>query len=171
MIHILDQIFVLGPMYLHHMYPYRRYMSITKGYVRNRAHPEGSMIEGYAIEEVLECYNDNMKDGKPICVPVSSYEWRLTGKGTTGKKTFNDQNYERVREALFNILHQLEIVAPYIEQHLQELHEENEGRSDSWIMKEHKRHFTMWLRDQNLPAGEENMMGAMAQGPSCLITT
>jgi hypothetical protein len=37
MIHIVDQIFVLGLVYLHHMYPYERYMSIMKGYVRNRA--------------------------------------------------------------------------------------------------------------------------------------
>jgi hypothetical protein len=44
MIHIEDQIFILGPVYLHHMYPYEHYMSIMKGYVCNRAHPEGSMI-------------------------------------------------------------------------------------------------------------------------------
>jgi hypothetical protein len=54
---------------------------------------------------------------------------------------------------------------------LEPLCEENEGRPDSWIMKEHKHCFTMWLNDQNLPVGEENMMGALAQGPSCLLTT
>jgi hypothetical protein len=54
---------------------------------------------------------------------------------------------------------------------LQQLREENEGHPDSWIMKELKRCFTMWLKDQNLPVGEENMMGALAQAPSWLITT
>jgi hypothetical protein len=39
---------------------------------------EGSIMEGYTTEEVLECYNDYMKDGKPIGVPVSQYEGRLT---------------------------------------------------------------------------------------------
>jgi hypothetical protein len=29
------------------------------------------MIEGYITEEVVECYMDYMKDGKPIGVPVS----------------------------------------------------------------------------------------------------
>jgi hypothetical protein len=29
----------------------------------------------------------------------------------------------------------------------------------------------MWLKDQNLPVGEENMMGALVQGPSWLIRT
>ena len=71
MIHLADQIFVLGPVYMHNMYPYERHMVIMKGYVRNRAHPEGSMIEGYTTEEVIECYADYIKGGKPIGVPVS----------------------------------------------------------------------------------------------------
>jgi hypothetical protein len=101
MIHIEDQISILSPVYLHHMYPYERYMSIMKGYVHNRAHPEGPLIEGYTTDE--EFFNDYMKDGKPIGVLVSQYEGRLTGKGTIGKKTFNDQSYERVREAHFSV--------------------------------------------------------------------
>jgi hypothetical protein len=53
MIHLADQIFVLCPMYMHHMYPYKRHMVVMKGYVRNRAHPEGSMEEGYISDEVI----------------------------------------------------------------------------------------------------------------------
>jgi hypothetical protein len=34
MIHIADQVFVLGPMYMHYMYPYERHMVVMKGYVR-----------------------------------------------------------------------------------------------------------------------------------------
>jgi hypothetical protein len=41
MIHLADQIFVLGPMYMHYVYSYRRDMVVMKGYVHNRAHPEG----------------------------------------------------------------------------------------------------------------------------------
>jgi hypothetical protein len=29
------------------------------------------MIEGYTTEEVVECYADYIKDGKPVRVPVS----------------------------------------------------------------------------------------------------
>jgi hypothetical protein len=47
------------------------HMVVMKGYVCNRAHPEGSMIEGYTTEEVIECYMDYIKDGKSIGVPVS----------------------------------------------------------------------------------------------------
>jgi hypothetical protein len=60
MIHLADQIFVLGHMYMHHMYPYEHRMVFMKGHVRNCAHPEGSMIESYIIEEVIECFTDYM---------------------------------------------------------------------------------------------------------------
>jgi hypothetical protein len=47
MIHLAYQIFVPGPSYMHYMSLYERHTAVLKGYVRNRAHPEGSMIEGY----------------------------------------------------------------------------------------------------------------------------
>jgi hypothetical protein len=46
-------------------------MVVMNGYVRNHTHPEGSMIEGYTTEEVVERYANYIKDGKPIGVPVS----------------------------------------------------------------------------------------------------
>jgi hypothetical protein len=82
MIHLADQFFVLGPMYMHHMYRYERHMIVMKGYVCNRAHPEGSMIEGYTTEEVIECCVDYIKDKKPIGVSVSRHHGRLSRKGT-----------------------------------------------------------------------------------------
>jgi hypothetical protein len=71
MIHLADQIFVLCPPYMHYMYPYERHIVDMKGYVCNRAHPEGSMIEGYTTKEVIECYADYIKHGKPIGILVS----------------------------------------------------------------------------------------------------
>jgi hypothetical protein len=52
-IHLVDQIFVLSPSYMHAMYLYERHMVVMKGYVRNHAHPEGFMIDGYTTEESL----------------------------------------------------------------------------------------------------------------------
>jgi hypothetical protein len=77
MISLVDQVFVLGPMYMHHMYLYECHMVVMKGYVRNCAHPEGSMIEGYTTEEVIECCVDYIKDAKPIGVPVSRHHGTL----------------------------------------------------------------------------------------------
>ena len=35
------------------MYPVERYLRTLKGYVRNKAHPEGSIAEGYILEECM----------------------------------------------------------------------------------------------------------------------
>jgi hypothetical protein len=80
MLHLADQLFVLGPSYMHYMYLYERHMVVMKGYVRSRAHPEGSMIEGYTTKEVVECYKDYIKDEKIIGVPVSRHHGKLSGK-------------------------------------------------------------------------------------------
>ena len=56
MIHLAYQIFVLGPTYMHYMYPYKHHLVVVKDYVRNRAHPEGSMMHGYTTEEIIGCY-------------------------------------------------------------------------------------------------------------------
>jgi hypothetical protein len=126
MIHLEDQIFVLGPSYMHYMYPYERHMIVMKGYVRNGAHPECSMIEGYTTEEVVKCYADYIKDGKAIGVPVSRHHDRLSGKGTKGVKSIIDATYERVCEAHFSFMHHLVVMRPYVEKHLHELHEKNQ---------------------------------------------
>jgi hypothetical protein len=93
MIHLVDLIFVLCPTYLHHMYLYECHMAVLKGYVRNCAHPEGSMIEGYTTEEVIECYKEYMKNGNPIGVLVSQHRGQKSGKGTKGDNSFIDVTY------------------------------------------------------------------------------
>jgi hypothetical protein len=84
MIQLVDQIRTLGPLYLHSMSPYERYLVVLKYYVSNRAHPEVSTMEGYTIEEVVECCADYVKDGKRIGLPIPLYEGRLRGRGRMG---------------------------------------------------------------------------------------
>jgi hypothetical protein len=118
MIHLAYQIFVLGPTYMHHKYPYECHMVIMKGYVCNRAHLEGCMIEGYTTEENIEYYANYIKDGKSIGVPVSRHHGRHSGKETKGQKSFVDVTYKRVCGAHFSIMHQLAVMGPYVEKHL-----------------------------------------------------
>jgi hypothetical protein len=85
-------------------------------------------------------------------------------------KLIIDATYERVREAHFNIMHQLAVMRPYIEKHLQELHEKNQD--EVLIMKQHKLHFTMLLKHLNLPVGEteeEKMIRLLTSGPHSLV--
>jgi hypothetical protein len=66
MIHLVDHILTLGPLYLHSMFLYEWFLAVLKAYVRNHAHLEGSIMEGYTTEEVVECCEDYVKDGKWI---------------------------------------------------------------------------------------------------------
>jgi len=94
-------------------------MSILNGYVSNRAHPEGSMIEAYTTKEAIESggpfYNKCLKDQIAIGLPPSRHEGRLYGKGRMGRKSFISSDYNTVLEAHHNILHQLSIMEPLIE--------------------------------------------------------
>ena len=49
-----EEISVLGPVFLHNMFPFERFMGVLKKYVRNRARPEGSISKGHENEEVIE---------------------------------------------------------------------------------------------------------------------
>ena len=69
------------------MFPFERYMSVLKKYVRNRSRPEGCIAKGYGTEEVIEFYVDFIDDLIPIGVPMSRHEGRLKGKGILGKKS------------------------------------------------------------------------------------
>jgi hypothetical protein len=137
MIHLMDQILTLGPLYLYSMFPYERYLAVLKLYVQNRAHLDGFIMEGYTIEEVVECCADYMKDGKRIGLPISLHEGRLRGRGRMSQKSFVDRDYNSVSEAHFSVVQQLEIVASYIKENLSELRRDNIGRTEAWIMKEH----------------------------------
>jgi hypothetical protein len=117
MIHLAYQIYVLGPSYMHYMYPYKHHMLVMKGYVCNRAHPECFITEGYTTEEVIECYADYIKNRKPIGVPLSRHYDRLSEKGIKGPKSIINATYERVCEAHFSIMHQLAVMRQTMSSH------------------------------------------------------
>ena len=84
--HIVDEINILGPVFLHQMYPFERYMAILKCYVRNRANPEGCMIQGYHTKEVVGSCTDYIDGTEQLGVPASLNEGQLCGRGRVGRK-------------------------------------------------------------------------------------
>jgi hypothetical protein len=100
MIQLMDQILTIDPLYLHSMFPYEQFLVVLKACVRNHAHPEGSIMEGYTTEEVVECCADYIKDGKRIGMPIPLHEGRPRGRGRMGLKTFVDRDYSLVRHIL-----------------------------------------------------------------------
>jgi hypothetical protein len=52
--HLIKEIKLLGPLFLHQMCAYERFNGVLKSFIRNQAYPEGSMVQGYCIEEAVE---------------------------------------------------------------------------------------------------------------------
>ena len=71
LVHLVKEIGILGPIFLHNMFPFERYFAVPKKYVRNRARPEGSIAKGYVTEEVIEFCFDYVDELCPIGVPLS----------------------------------------------------------------------------------------------------
>lgn len=63
-VHLVEQLFQCGPVHCRWMYPIERYMKTLKDYVRTLAHPEGSIAEGYRMEETLGFCTEYMRQYK-----------------------------------------------------------------------------------------------------------
>jgi len=44
------------------MYPIERYIKVLKVFVRQKARPEGSIVEGYLIQERICMFNDKFEE-------------------------------------------------------------------------------------------------------------
>ncbi|XP_070031489.1 uncharacterized protein [Nicotiana tomentosiformis] len=52
-VHLANEVRLRGPVQNRWMYPPERYMCMLKSYVRNKNHPQGSIVEAYLVEECL----------------------------------------------------------------------------------------------------------------------
>jgi hypothetical protein len=53
MIHLVEELYICGPVHCRWMYLIERYMKTLKDYVRTYARPKASMAEGYAMTKTL----------------------------------------------------------------------------------------------------------------------
>jgi hypothetical protein len=170
--HLVKEIRYLGPVFLHHMYPYERFMSTLNQYTKSRVHPEGSMVQGYSTEEVVDWCLGYIDPTNPIGIYKSRHEGRLAGIGTLGKKTLNPDP-DDYRRAHFLVLEHTAEVSPYIEEHKEQLRQENPGRSEAWIARAHMKGFNIWFKKRilNLSSCTDEGLRNLAEGPLFTITS
>ncbi|XP_044947283.1 uncharacterized protein LOC123396399 [Hordeum vulgare subsp. vulgare] len=141
-------------------------------YVRNRARPEGSIAKGYGNEEVIEFCVDFVPDLKPIGLPRSRHEGRLSGKGTIGRKSTICMDGHSLTEAQHTVLTNSSLVAPYFEKHKNILRSDNPGKPESWIRKAHMETFGSWLRKHLMNDNDVvDQLYMLSKTPSSTITT
>jgi hypothetical protein len=98
------------------MYAYKRFDDILKSFIRNRAYPQGSMVQWYYIEEVVEWILNYADLSNPIGVPKSRHKGWLTGKGTIGKK-YITPDLNLFHSTHFHVLQHMSIVSEYMDEH------------------------------------------------------
>nr|GEY31169.1 hypothetical protein [Tanacetum cinerariifolium] len=76
--HIVVEIKACGLVFLRDMYPFERYMGFLKGFVRNQARPDVSIVEGYYFEELIEFDADYLDGVENISILGSRHEDKVT---------------------------------------------------------------------------------------------
>jgi hypothetical protein len=66
-IHLVEELYMYGPVHTRWLYPMERYMKTLKDYVRTYARPEASIAEGYAMSETLGYYTEYMQRFPRTC--------------------------------------------------------------------------------------------------------
>jgi hypothetical protein len=61
-LHVVEELAICGPIHPRWMYPIERAMKVFKGYVRNRARPKASMVEGYMLDETIGFVTKDMRE-------------------------------------------------------------------------------------------------------------
>jgi len=61
-LHVVEELDVCGPVHAMWMYPIERTLKMFKTYVRNRARPEASMVEGHLYDKTIRFVIEYMQD-------------------------------------------------------------------------------------------------------------
>ena len=93
-VHLAEEAKLGGLMCYRWMYPVERYLHTTKGYVRNKTYPEGSIAKGYILEECLT-FCSKFLDVDTKLNHVDRHERIAVNEPPSGLSIFAEMDYKR----------------------------------------------------------------------------
>jgi hypothetical protein len=190
LVHVVDDVIYLGPPFLHNMMPFERLNSVLKGYVRNRARPDGSIAKGFLSYECISfCQNylQNEDEDVPIGLPIRRHLDRIHGFGH--RDGFVPMHVVfKARQPDFDKAHRvalqhLELVAPWVLEHKSFIEKKFSDtvrrRTKGDVTREHNSSFTHWFKEKllqlhhgNMPSTEEEkLLFVLSQVPAMNVRT
>lgn len=149
-VHLAREVKLCGPVQFRWMYHFERYMKVLKGFVSNYAHPEGCIANRYlSIECVQFCdtflkHSDKLKGSGDVEDDAIIEEHPLS----VGKCFELDQS--DIAIAHHYVLFNLDIVAPFLSMHIDELKEmqPNLKEDPTLLWNRHSEGFSLWFYEK-----------------------
>ena len=76
-----------------------------------------------------------------------------------------------MEDAHLGVLSQLVSMEKWVDKHLDEICRGAPGRTEGYALREHKKNFTEWIKEQDIPTHANTEESKLARGPSSQITT
>ncbi|KAK1603656.1 hypothetical protein QYE76_027329 [Lolium multiflorum] len=182
LVHIMDDIVSLGPAFLHNMMSFERMNGVIKGYVRNRSHPDGSIVQGWLTEECISFCTNYLDIEDPVGLPQNKHLRRFEGVGhKNGRKELHVHMSGRTSDfdrANLVALQHIDLIDPWLKEHKTMI--ENSGKpmmTEAEIFREHNSSFACWFKDHidaNPPpmdSDKDKLVLALSHGPAPNIMT
>ncbi|XP_061371520.1 uncharacterized protein LOC133314095 [Gastrolobium bilobum] len=186
-VHLVDEAKLGGPVHYRWMYPIERYLGQLKSYVKNKARPEGSIAEGYLMQEILTFCSRYLDDietrfNRPSRVDDAPNQelpktrvhelFPQVGKPVGGSSYFNLTPTE-ILQAHRHVLINCPAVDPYLQEFRTEVRRQlrPRTRNPTHIDKKVHREFVEWfskriVRDVDiLSESDKDIMLFLGQGP------
>ncbi|XP_073224821.1 uncharacterized protein [Cicer arietinum] len=176
-VHLVEEVKLGGPVHYRWMYPVERYLGILKSYVRNKARLEGSIAEGYLVQEILTFCSRY----------IENIETRWNQLGRVDDEPINEiQTDSRVAELFPRVGKSVGGSSYYTVTPIEKLHAHRHILTNCIIVDYYQRQYRSIIRSQmrsgarstsevdkkicnnldNISGSDENFLISLAQGPS-----
>ncbi|KAK1620766.1 hypothetical protein QYE76_026283, partial [Lolium multiflorum] len=181
LVHIMDDIINLGPTFLQNMMSFERMNGVIKGYVRNRSHPDGSIVQGWLTEECISFCTNYLDIEDHVGLPQNKHLRGFEGVGhKNGRKELHVHMSGRTSDfdrANLVALQHIDLIDPWLKEHKTMIENSGKPMTEAEIFREHNSSFARWFKDHidaNPPpmdSDKDKLVLALSHGPAPNIMT